>query len=122
MFPVPHRRDVPRPPHRSSRLGGCDLPHGGARRLVDGGGGQASGRLTHHRCRAEAGVSIETVTATTGRLGSRERTMRELVAEYLSKKISRRGFVGGLTKAGLTASAAQSVLTAVATVSYGQGA
>src|SRR5262245_52750791 len=48
--------------------------------------------------------------------------MRELVAEYLSKKISRRGFVGGLTKAGLTASAAQSVLTAVATVSYGQGA
>jgi thiamine pyrophosphate-dependent acetolactate synthase large subunit-like protein len=48
--------------------------------------------------------------------------MRELVAEYLSKKISRRGFVGGLTKAGLTASAAQSVLTAVATVSYAQGA
>src|SRR5262245_39869934 len=48
--------------------------------------------------------------------------MRELVAQYLSKKISRRGFIGGLTKAGLTASAAQSVLTAVATVSYAQGA
>jgi thiamine pyrophosphate-dependent acetolactate synthase large subunit-like protein len=48
--------------------------------------------------------------------------MRELVAQYLSKGISRRGFVGGLTKAGLTATAAQSVLSAVTTVSYAQGA
>jgi len=42
----------------------------------------------------------------------------------LSQGISRRGFVGGLTKAGLTATAAQSVLTAVASVSPGhaQGA
>jgi Thiamine pyrophosphate enzyme, N-terminal TPP binding domain len=50
--------------------------------------------------------------------------MRELVARYLSERISRRGFVGGLTKAGLTATAAQSVLTAVASVSAGhaQGA
>src|SRR5262245_12776720 len=50
--------------------------------------------------------------------------MRELVARYLSQGISRRGFVGGLTKAGLTATAAQSVLTAVASVSpgYAQGA
>src|SRR5262249_43106071 len=50
--------------------------------------------------------------------------MRELVARYLSERISRRGFVGGLTKAGLTASAAQSVLSAVASVSpgYAQGA
>src|SRR6266487_3365093 len=50
--------------------------------------------------------------------------MRELVARYLSQGISRRGFVGGLTKAGLTATAAQSVLTAVASVSPGhaQGA
>src|SRR5215468_4660843 len=47
--------------------------------------------------------------------------MRELVAEYLSKKLSRRGFVGGLTKAGLTATAAQSVLSAVTSVSYAQG-
>ncbi len=47
--------------------------------------------------------------------------MRELVARYLSKGISRRGFVGGLTKAGLTASAAQSVLGAVTSVSYAQG-
>src|SRR5437762_6879354 len=48
--------------------------------------------------------------------------MRKLVAEYLSDSISRRGFVGGLTKAGLTATAAQSVLSAVTSVSYGQGA
>ena len=48
--------------------------------------------------------------------------MRELVAQYLSHSISRRGFVGGLTKAGLTAGAAQSVLTAVTSVSYAQGA
>src|SRR5712691_12655944 len=47
--------------------------------------------------------------------------MRELVAQYLSKGISRRMFVGGLTKAGLTATAAQSVLSAVASVSYAQG-
>jgi hypothetical protein len=50
------------------------------------------------------------------RLHARERTMRELVAQYLSKGISRRGFVGGLTEAGLTATAAQSVLSAVTTV------
>src|SRR6201981_529295 len=48
--------------------------------------------------------------------------MRDLVARYLSQGISRRGFVGGLTKAGLTATAAQSVLSAVTSVSYGQGA
>src|SRR6266478_2437944 len=48
--------------------------------------------------------------------------MRKLVAEYLSDSISRRAFVGGLTKAGLTATAAQSVLSAVASVSYAQGA
>src|SRR6185295_13540379 len=45
-----------------------------------------------------------------------------LVAQYLSHSISRRRFVGGLTKAGLTATAAQSVLTAVTSVSYAQGA
>src|SRR6201981_758712 len=45
--------------------------------------------------------------------------MRDLVARYLSQGISRRGFVGGLTKAGLTATAAQSVLTAVASVNSG---
>ena len=36
--------------------------------------------------------------------------MRELVVKYLSSGMSRRQFVGGLTKAGLTVTAAQSVL------------
>src|ERR1700719_4248727 len=48
--------------------------------------------------------------------------MRELVAQYLSKSISRRRFVNGLTKAALTATAAQSVLGAAASVSFAQGA
>src|SRR6195256_2472392 len=47
--------------------------------------------------------------------------MRELVAQYLSHSISRRRFVGGLTKAGLTATAAQSVLTAVTSVGPARG-
>ena len=46
--------------------------------------------------------------------------MRELVAKYLSKGISRRGFVGGLTKAGLTMTAAQSVLSSVSSVARAQ--
>jgi thiamine pyrophosphate-dependent acetolactate synthase large subunit-like protein len=46
--------------------------------------------------------------------------MRDLVAQYLSKGLSRRAFVGSLTKAGLTATAAQSVLSAVTTVSSAQ--
>jgi benzoylformate decarboxylase len=47
--------------------------------------------------------------------------MRELVAQYLSKGMSRRGFVSGLTKAGLTMTAAQSVLSSVSSVTYAQG-
>jgi benzoylformate decarboxylase len=47
--------------------------------------------------------------------------MRELVAEYLSRSISRRRFVKGLTKAGLTATAAQSVLGAVTSPGLAQG-
>jgi thiamine pyrophosphate-dependent acetolactate synthase large subunit-like protein len=46
--------------------------------------------------------------------------MRELVAKYLSKGISRRGFVSGLTKAGLTMTAAQSVLSSVSSVGRAQ--
>src|SRR5690349_21537537 len=48
--------------------------------------------------------------------------MRELVARYLNHSLSRRGFVRGLTKAGLTATAAQSVLTSVSSVSVAQTA
>src|SRR5438445_977042 len=50
----------------------------------------------------------------------RETPMRDLVVKYLSKGVSRRGFVTGLTKAGLTMTAAQSVLASVSTVTYGQ--
>src|SRR5215470_3116868 len=46
--------------------------------------------------------------------------MRELVAQYLLHSISRRRFINGLTKAGLTATAAQSVLGAVTSVSLAQ--
>src|SRR4051794_17433473 len=46
--------------------------------------------------------------------------MRDLVVIYLSKGVSRRGFVTGLTKAGLTMTAAQSVLASVSTVTQAQ--
>jgi thiamine pyrophosphate-dependent acetolactate synthase large subunit-like protein len=48
--------------------------------------------------------------------------MRDLVIKYLAKDVSRRGFVTGLTKAGLTMTAAQSVLASVSTVTHAQGA
>jgi thiamine pyrophosphate-dependent acetolactate synthase large subunit-like protein len=46
--------------------------------------------------------------------------MRDLVIQYLSKGVSRRNFVTGLTKAGLTMTAAQSVLNSVSTVTLAQ--
>src|SRR5256712_1277371 len=46
--------------------------------------------------------------------------MRELVTSYLSNGMSRRGFMRGLTKAGLTVTAAQSVLSSVSSVSLAQ--
>ena len=42
--------------------------------------------------------------------------MRDLVVKYLAKGVSRRNFVTGLTKAGLTMTAAQSVLSSVSSV------
>src|SRR5258708_37413725 len=47
-------------------------------------------------------------------------TMRELVVKYLSQDISRRKFVSSLTKAGRTATAANSVLASVGAVSLAQ--
>src|SRR5438552_6809646 len=46
--------------------------------------------------------------------------MRDLVVKYLSKGLPRRGFVTGLTQAGLTMTAAQSVLSSVSTVTHAQ--
>jgi thiamine pyrophosphate-dependent acetolactate synthase large subunit-like protein len=46
--------------------------------------------------------------------------MRELVVQYLSDSISRRGFMKGLTKAGLTVTAANAVLGSVSSVTQAQ--
>jgi benzoylformate decarboxylase len=46
--------------------------------------------------------------------------MRELVVQYLSGSLSRRGFLNGLTKAGVTFAAAESVLSAVSSSGYAQ--
>ncbi len=48
--------------------------------------------------------------------------MRELVVRYLSKSISRRGFLDGLTKTGISLAAAESVLSSVASVASAQTA
>jgi thiamine pyrophosphate-dependent acetolactate synthase large subunit-like protein len=48
--------------------------------------------------------------------------MRDLVVKYLSKGVSRRNFVTSLTKAGLTMTAAQSVLSSVSSVTRAQTA
>ena len=46
--------------------------------------------------------------------------MRELVARYLSESISRRGFLKGLTTAGVSIAAAQSILDSVSAVAQAQ--
>ena len=46
--------------------------------------------------------------------------MRELVVKYLNKQMSRRSFVGNLTKAGITMTAAQGVLASVSSVAVAQ--
>jgi acetolactate synthase-1/2/3 large subunit len=46
--------------------------------------------------------------------------MRELVAQYLSKSISRRGFVNRLVKTGVTLAAAQSVVQSLTPMVYGK--
>ena len=48
--------------------------------------------------------------------------MRELVARYLSHSISRRTFLKGLAGAGLSASAAQSVLDSLVPAAHAQEA
>ena len=48
--------------------------------------------------------------------------MRELVARYLSQSISRRGFIKGLTTAGVSLASAQSILDSVVPSAYAQEA
>ena len=48
--------------------------------------------------------------------------MRELVARYLSQSISRRGFLKGLTSAGLSLAAAESILQSVSSIAQAQEA
>lgn len=48
--------------------------------------------------------------------------MRELVAQYLSKSISRRGFLKGLTTAGVSLAAAESILQSLTTIAHAQDA
>jgi thiamine pyrophosphate-dependent acetolactate synthase large subunit-like protein len=48
--------------------------------------------------------------------------MRELVARYLSRSLSRRGFLKGLTAAGVSLTAAESILESVSSVAHAQGA
>src|SRR5581483_5141154 len=47
--------------------------------------------------------------------------MRELVARFLSRSISRRGFLKGLTATGDSLAAAESILESVSSVAYAQG-
>src|SRR5262249_22641792 len=129
VLPVPYRCDVSRPAAGSPRMGGRDLSHDRTRRVVDARRDQADGRLPRQRFRAgfqagERPIEIIAGVLIASRPQSKERTMRELVARYWRQGISGRGCVGGLTRPGLTATAAQSVLTAVASVSPGhaQGA
>src|SRR5206468_4462261 len=85
----------------SPRVGEHALPHGGTRSAVDARGDPRHGRLPGHDLREEG-------------------AMRELVARYLSQSISRRTFLKGLTTAGLSATAARSVLDSLVPVAHAQ--
>src|SRR5262249_20206764 len=103
----------------AARLGGDDLPHDRTRRAVHARRDQADGGLSRHRFRPgrQAGRGREVTPR-----NFRGTSMRELVARYLNHSLSRRGFVPGLTQAGLTATAAQSVLSSVSSVASAQSA
>ena len=47
--------------------------------------------------------------------------MRELVARYLSRNISRRGFLKGLTTAGISLAAAEGILDSLVPIAHAQG-
>src|SRR5438309_2826995 len=102
MLPMPRRGHVDGSPPGPPRLGKRALPHGRTRRAVDRGGDQGDGRLSRHGVRKEA-------------------AMRELVARYLSRSISRRSFLKGLTTAGISLAAAESVLESLVPAAHAQG-
>src|SRR5438552_16999313 len=100
MLPMPQRGHVDGSPPGPPRLGERALPHGRTRRAVDRGRYQGHGRLSRHGVRKEA-------------------AMRELVARYLSSSISRRSFLEGLTTAGISLAASESVLVPSAPAARG---
>ena len=122
MRPVPHRRDVAGSAPGRARLGSHLYRMVGRGALwtadeiklmadylgTDFGPNVAAPPTTGRRAERNGAPRIPDA--------ARRQTMRELVVKYLSKGISRRGFVTGLTKAGLTMTAAQSVLASVSTV------
>src|SRR5260221_6221324 len=103
VLPVPYADDVDGPPPGPPRLGEHALPHGRARRAVDRGRHQGNGRLSRHGVWKEA-------------------PMRDLVARYLLRSISRRSFLKGMTAAGISVAAAESILESLIPVAQAQDA
>src|ERR1700716_2930071 len=103
VLPVPHAGDVDGPAPGPPRLGEHALPHGGARRAVERGRDQGDGELSRRGLCEEAPV-------------------RELVARYLSRSISRRSFLKGMSSAGISLAAAESILESLVPAAHAQGA
>src|SRR5438105_12629546 len=103
VLPVPRPEHVDGAAPGSQGVGGDALSHGGARRALDRRRDPGDGGLPRRRLRKET-------------------PMRELVARYLSHSISRRTFLKGLTTAGLSASAARSVLDSLVPAAHAQAA
>src|SRR5215510_11185590 len=119
MLPVPQPGDVAGSAPGYQGLGSKPLPDGRTRRALDQRGDQADGRISRHELWTGRNPALMRGRPQ-GYCSSRETIMRDLVVKYLSKGVSRRNFVTGLTKAGLTMTAAQSVLSSVSTVTLAQ--
>src|SRR5262245_31999883 len=119
MLPMPQPGHVAGSAPGHQGLGSKSLPDGRARRALDQRGDQADGRISRHELWTGRKSAL-TRRRPQGFCSSRETIMRDLVVKYLSKGVSRRNFVTGLTKAGLTMTAAQSVLSSVSTVTMAQ--
>src|SRR5690242_10183449 len=108
VLPMPPPHDVAGQQAGPARMGERALPHGRARRAMDRGRNPDHGRLP--RGRLPGGP----------RQRNEEEAMRELVARYLSRSISRRGFLKGLTTAGVSLAAAESILDSLTPVAHAQ--